>query len=242
MLDGWLDGWTVGGWKGGREGLVKAGRFDGRQEGGKVGAKGNWREGRKAGRKEGRKERARKEGSKEGRHAGRLAGKAGRMQASKEARKERRKAGSLNRFGRTGIPTRQEYVSWYCELRGIQVPDPKEWAFYEALGFFRIAAILAGVGARAKEGNASSAKASVVRPCLKTPRPESGLLKIVYVTLEGYGEGCGEHGILMSGYQCLQLGYECLVLGDQCLLLGYQCLLSGVEECAWTLVRYGIRL
>ena len=48
----------------------------------------------------------------------------------------------------------------YCEARGIPQPDPVTYAFCMALSIFRGAAILAGVGARAQQGNASSAKAA----------------------------------------------------------------------------------
>ena len=48
----------------------------------------------------------------------------------------------------------------YCKARGIPEPDPVTYAFCMALSIFRGAAILAGVGARAQQGNASSAKAA----------------------------------------------------------------------------------
>ena len=48
----------------------------------------------------------------------------------------------------------------YCKARGIPQPDPVTYAFCMALSIFRGAAILAGVGARAQQGNASSAKAA----------------------------------------------------------------------------------
>ena len=51
----------------------------------------------------------------------------------------------------------------YCQARGIGVPDPTTYAFCQALSMFRIAAILAGVGARAQLGNASSKHAAEVR-------------------------------------------------------------------------------
>ena len=51
----------------------------------------------------------------------------------------------------------------YCQARGIGVPDPTTYAFCQALSMFRIAAILAGVGARAQQGNASSKHAARVR-------------------------------------------------------------------------------
>jgi len=42
------------------------------------------------------------------------------------------------------------------------VPEPTTYAFCQALSMFRIAAILAGVGARAQQGNASSKHAAQV--------------------------------------------------------------------------------
>ncbi len=54
----------------------------------------------------------------------------------------------------------------YCKARSIPPPDAQTWSFFMALSLFRAAAILAGVGARAKLGNASSDRAAVVRlPC-----------------------------------------------------------------------------
>lgn len=50
----------------------------------------------------------------------------------------------------------------YCQARSIGVPDPTTYAFCQALSMFRIAAILAGVGARAQQGNASSKHAAQV--------------------------------------------------------------------------------
>lgn len=61
-----------------------------------------------------------------------------------------------------GIPSEQEYIEVYCQARGIAVPDPTTYAFCQALSMFRIAAILAGVGARAQLGNASSKHAAEV--------------------------------------------------------------------------------
>lgn len=62
-----------------------------------------------------------------------------------------------------GVPSEQKYIEMYCEARGIDLPDPSVYSFCMALSIFRIAAILAGVGARAKLGNASSQKAALVR-------------------------------------------------------------------------------
>ena len=55
-----------------------------------------------------------------------------------------------------GIPTEKQYIELYCNARGIQYPLRRDWPFYLALALFRLASILAGVGARAKLGNASS--------------------------------------------------------------------------------------
>lgn len=56
----------------------------------------------------------------------------------------------------------------YCRARSIPRPDAQTWSFFMALSLFRAAAILAGVGARAKLGNASSERAAVV--CLHLPQ------------------------------------------------------------------------
>ena len=50
----------------------------------------------------------------------------------------------------------------YCKARGLPLPDARDWCFFLSLGLFRLAAIAAGVGARAKLGNASSARAASV--------------------------------------------------------------------------------
>jgi hypothetical protein len=63
---------------------------------------------------------------------------------------------------RAGIPSEAEYVGMYCRARGVPPPDPRAWSFFMALSLFRAAAILAGVGARAKLGNASSERAAQV--------------------------------------------------------------------------------
>ncbi len=49
-----------------------------------------------------------------------------------------------------GIPTMAEYVGMYCKARGVEVPTRQELVYFLALSLFRIAAILAGVGARAR--------------------------------------------------------------------------------------------
>ncbi|KAI7835657.1 hypothetical protein COHA_010449 [Chlorella ohadii] len=55
-----------------------------------------------------------------------------------------------------GIPDEQHYVHMYCEARGLPYPLQANWSFYLGLSIFRLASILAGVGARAAQGNASS--------------------------------------------------------------------------------------
>lgn len=55
-----------------------------------------------------------------------------------------------------GIPTEEEYISSYCQKRGISnIPN---WPFYIAFCFFRLAAILQGVYKRSVDGNASNPK------------------------------------------------------------------------------------
>jgi len=61
-----------------------------------------------------------------------------------------------------GIPTEEQYIEMYCKERGIKYPLSADWSFYLALALFRLASILAGVGARAKAGNASSRIAAEV--------------------------------------------------------------------------------
>ncbi|UWQ21150.1 phosphotransferase family protein [Jannaschia sp. W003] len=52
-----------------------------------------------------------------------------------------------------GLPSDAEHVARYARRRGIEAPDLTPWL---ALAAFRLAAILAGVGARAAAGNASN--------------------------------------------------------------------------------------
>ncbi|QQX89342.1 MULTISPECIES: phosphotransferase family protein [Cupriavidus] len=56
-----------------------------------------------------------------------------------------------------GVPQEAEIVARYCELRGIE--PIRDWHFYLAFSFFRLAAIAQGVKARALKGNASSTAA-----------------------------------------------------------------------------------
>lgn len=56
-----------------------------------------------------------------------------------------------------GVPQEAEIVARYCELRGIE--PIRDWHFYLAFSFFRLAAIAQGVKARGLKGNASSAAA-----------------------------------------------------------------------------------
>lgn len=56
-----------------------------------------------------------------------------------------------------GIPDEDKIVQHYCELAGR--PAPSDWRVFLALSFFRLAAILHGVMARAMQGNASNSDA-----------------------------------------------------------------------------------
>ena len=53
-----------------------------------------------------------------------------------------------------GLPSEAAYVADYARRRGLG--DITDWPFYLVFAFFRLAAILAGVAARAAGGNASN--------------------------------------------------------------------------------------
>ena len=61
-----------------------------------------------------------------------------------------------------GVPDEAALLRRYCAARGIAPPAPADWAFYLALSLFRLLSILAGVQARAKQGNASSRVAAAI--------------------------------------------------------------------------------
>ncbi|MBU9543109.1 phosphotransferase [Burkholderia multivorans] len=56
-----------------------------------------------------------------------------------------------------GVPDEAQIVARYCALRGIE--PIRDWHFYLAFSFFRLAAIAQGVKARALQGNASNEQA-----------------------------------------------------------------------------------
>jgi len=62
--------------------------------------------------------------------------------------------------GDLGVPSEEELVAQYCDLRGIDGID--DWPFYLAFSFFRLAAICQGVYRRALDGDASNRKAMQV--------------------------------------------------------------------------------
>ena len=68
-----------------------------------------------------------------------------------------------------GIPSEAEYVTRYCQGRGIK--KVQHWEFYRAFSFFRLAAIAPGVAKRASQGNASHYKAATVR-AMVAPLPQ----------------------------------------------------------------------
>lgn len=65
--------------------------------------------------------------------------------------------GGLDRAA-LGLPDEAGYVAAYCARRAIAVPD--NWSFYLAFAYFRLTAILSGVVARARAGNASNPAAA----------------------------------------------------------------------------------
>jgi aminoglycoside phosphotransferase (APT) family kinase protein len=61
-----------------------------------------------------------------------------------------------------GIPRLEDYIKRYCDRANRNVPD--NLGFYRAYNLFRVAAIVQGIVARAREGNASSATAAEQGP------------------------------------------------------------------------------
>ena len=61
--------------------------------------------------------------------------------------------GGLDRAA-LGLPSEAEYVKTYCKRRNLGTL--KDWTFFLAFSFYRLAAILEGVLARARAGNASN--------------------------------------------------------------------------------------
>lgn len=76
-----------------------------------------------------------------------------------------------------GCPSRPDPVP-LCDCTSPHIPSVScaplqaSWPFYLALSIFRLAAILAGVGARAAQGNASSRIAAQVPPAALVPPPQ----------------------------------------------------------------------
>lgn len=66
-----------------------------------------------------------------------------------------------------GAPDETQLVQHYCSRRGVPPPSPNVWACYLALGCYRMAAILAGLHARALRGNASASNATKVGAAAK---------------------------------------------------------------------------
>ena len=60
-----------------------------------------------------------------------------------------------------GVPSERAFVQRYCEQAGLAPEDVlAHWPLYMAFSLFRISAILAGIGVRARQGNAANARAS----------------------------------------------------------------------------------
>jgi aminoglycoside phosphotransferase (APT) family kinase protein len=77
-----------------------------------------------------------------------------------------------------GIPTEGEYVAAYCRRTGRAGIEPSDWEYYMIYNMFRIAAIVQGVMARARQGNASSAQA------LETGRVARPLAELAWAQVE----------------------------------------------------------
>ena len=81
----------------------------------------------------------------------------------------------------------------YSEARGISQPDATTYGFCLALSLFRMAAILAGVGARAAQGNASSRTAEQVgNLCLTKPQASPAFTCLFCKTEFQRTARCGE--------------------------------------------------
>lgn len=62
-------------------------------------------------------------------------------------------------LGALGIPTERDYVAAYCERAGRPPIPERDYAFYLAFNFFRLAAIFHGIKGRVIRGTAASAHA-----------------------------------------------------------------------------------
>lgn len=78
-----------------------------------------------------------------------------------------------------GLPAEVHLIETYSSASGIAPPN--DLAFYLALAFFRLAAIVQGVYARALQGNASSASAVEMEPRVAT-LAEAGLVVVAQET------------------------------------------------------------
>jgi aminoglycoside phosphotransferase (APT) family kinase protein len=56
-----------------------------------------------------------------------------------------------------GLPDEADFVAHYCQHAGLA--EVADWTFYRAFALFRLAAILFGINARARQGNAANANA-----------------------------------------------------------------------------------
>lgn len=70
--------------------------------------------------------------------------------------------GDLN-FSELGLPKEQEYIAHYARQFHLQeMQIHKDWPFYMAFNFFRLSAILEGIGQRERSGTASSKTAKQI--------------------------------------------------------------------------------
>ena len=66
-------------------------------------------------------------------------------------------------LAQAGLPAEEDILERYCEKTGRDgIPD---WPVFMAFSFFRVAAIIQGVAARAALGNVSTASANAERDC-----------------------------------------------------------------------------
>lgn len=75
-----------------------------------------------------------------------------------------------------GIPTAEEYFRMYCLHMGIA--PIKNWNFYMAFSFFRVAAILQGVHKRSLTGNGVASVSPPGNPPVATGFRGTGLARV----------------------------------------------------------------
>ena len=134
-----------------------------------------------------------------------------------------------------GVPGLEDFLSAYfhhlegrtpCAQRMADLTKGHQWRWFVCLALFRVAAILAGVGSRAKAGNASARNASVVG----SRKVVSGVVDtaIGLITTEDLGEGDP------SGLNYGLLKHRARIFAEKVLLSENLVLKHSNSEAKWT--------